>query len=68
MKDREIVYMAYRLILGRYPESDTVLDRDFYDINSLRKQFINSPEFLYLFTQTLSLSSFIYIKVINFIK
>jgi len=51
MKDREIVRMAYRFILGREPESDTVLDREFEDIYTLRNEFINSPEFLVYFRQ-----------------
>jgi FkbM family methyltransferase len=45
MTDRETVRMAYRLILGREPESDTVLDRRFEDIHALREEFLNSKEF-----------------------
>lgn len=49
MKDREIVRMAYRLILGREPESESVLDREFDDIYELRKDFMDSEEFLNLY-------------------
>ena len=51
MKDRKMVRMAYRLILGREPESDEVLDRVFVDINELREQFLNSDEFLSCFSK-----------------
>jgi len=44
MKDKEIVRMAYRLILGREPEE--VLDWSFENIYRLRDEFINSFEFL----------------------
>jgi len=62
MKDREIVRMAYRFILGREPESDTVLNREFEDIYTLRKEFINSPEFLEYFLQIKPQDNFVYIK------
>jgi len=45
MKDREMVRMAYMLILGREPESDYVLEREFKDIYELRKEFFSSEEF-----------------------
>jgi hypothetical protein len=45
MKDHELVRNAYRLILGREPENEIVLDREFEDIYALRDQFINSDEF-----------------------
>jgi O-methyltransferase len=45
MKDRELVRTAYKLILGREPESEQVLDREFSNIFSLRSDFLNSEEF-----------------------
>jgi trans-aconitate methyltransferase len=48
MLTREEVAMAYRLILGREPESQSVLDdyqRSCHDLTSLREAFINSAEF-----------------------
>jgi hypothetical protein len=40
------------MILGREPESDYVLDREFENIYALRKEFINSTEFSNLFSLT----------------
>ncbi|HBU12916.1 MAG TPA: hypothetical protein DEB31_09410 [Clostridiales bacterium] len=45
MKDSELVRNAYRLILGREPESEAVLDMEFLDVYALRKQFMQSEEF-----------------------
>jgi len=46
--DRNAVIMAYRLILGREPESEAVVDaalRGYETIPRLRKGFLESPEF-----------------------
>lgn len=45
MKDREIVKMAYQLILGREAESGSY-DREFISIEQLRRDFLLSDEFL----------------------
>jgi len=45
MKDRELVRNAYRLILGREPESEAVLDREFENVYTLRKDFFDSEEY-----------------------
>lgn len=46
---REHVVWAYRLFLGREPESDSVIDAamgGFHSVADLRAQFLGSPEFL----------------------
>jgi len=47
MIDRDIVCLAYRLILGREPENSFVVDSlsKFPDLFTLRAAFFNSPEF-----------------------
>jgi len=45
LDNREVVRMAYRLILGREPENDNVLDFEFSDFQDLRQQFMSSEEF-----------------------
>ena len=48
MIDRNDVIQAYRLILGREPESEEVVNRyanDIQDVASLRELFIGSIEF-----------------------
>ena len=50
MKNRKMVRMAYRLILGREPESESVLNREFHDIYALREEFLSSAEFVKLFS------------------
>ena len=42
---KDIVLMAYKLILGREPENDNALNRHFTDYQDLRQQFMNSEEF-----------------------
>lgn len=48
MPSREEVIYAYRLLLGREPESETVINHyatELKDLKSLRELFMNSPEF-----------------------
>ena len=72
MKDREIVRNAYRLILGREPESETVLDRQFENIFTLRNEFISSDEFKNLISNDFNIKSKLIIsnfeELDNFIK
>ena len=45
MEKKEIVKMAYNLILGREPENDSVLDQEFVDVFDLRNRIMSSSEF-----------------------
>ena len=44
--DNQMVLMAYKLILGREPENDAVLQRHFANVEDLRRFFLCSPEFI----------------------
>jgi len=46
ISSKEMVRIAYNLILGREPENDYVLDRQFNDYHELRDQLMNSDEFI----------------------
>jgi SAM-dependent methyltransferase len=52
---KEDVVNAYRLILGRQPESEQAIEShlDLSNINDLRERFLRSPEFLSLASGTL---------------
>lgn len=48
MTTREEVVSAYRILLGREPENETVVERlraSSPDLNALRQRFLSSPEF-----------------------
>lgn len=49
----DLVIAAYRLILGREPESDAIVRSylSFSDVAALRRAFLTSPEFLGLYEQ-----------------
>lgn len=52
---RDEVVLAYRLLLGREPENEAVVDghcRHYNDLDSLRRDFTGSPEFLDQFEPT----------------
>ena len=56
MISKEEVILAYRLILGREPENNDVVDNYCYTVSSLqnlRELFMNSPEFIAKISETL---------------
>ena len=66
MQDREIMRNAYRLILGREPENEAVLDTEFEDVYSLRRLFMSSEEFAAKVRARTYLEDYSLIRITNF--